>query len=215
MKVGVIGSGIVGQVLAAGFLKHGHQAMLGTRDPQKPDVQKWIANTPGSKAGTFAETAKFGELVVLATAGPVAESALEMAGIENLAGKTIMDACNPIADTPPAEGVLSYFTGPNESLGERVQAKVPMAHVVKAFNSVGNGLMINPKFEQGTPTMFYCGNDAGAKAQVAGVIRQFGWEPYDCGGIVASRAIEPLCILWCLPGFLRNEWNHAFKVLSK
>lgn len=189
--------------------------MLGTRDPQKPDVQKWIANTPGSKAGTFAETAKFGELVVLATAGPVAESALEMAGIENLAGKTIMDACNPIADTPPAEGVLSYFTGPNESLGERVQAKVPMAHVVKAFNSVGNGLMINPKFEQGTPTMFYCGNDAGAKAQVAGVIRQFGWEPYDCGGIVASRAIEPLCILWCLPGFLRNEWNHAFKVLSK
>jgi predicted dinucleotide-binding enzyme len=215
MKVGVIGSGIVGQVLAAGFLKHGHQAMLGTRDPRKPEVQKWIANTPGSKAGTFAETAKFGELIVLATAGPVAESAIEMAGIENLAGKTIMDACNPIADTPPAEGVLSYFTGPNESLGERVQAKVPMAHVVKAFNSVGNGLMINPKFEQGTPTMFYCGNDAGAKAQVAGVIRQFGWEPYDCGGIVASRAIEPLCILWCLPGFLRNEWNHAFKVLSK
>jgi predicted dinucleotide-binding enzyme len=215
MKVGVIGSGIVGQVLAAGFLKHGHQAMLGTRDPQKPDVQKWIANTPGSKAGTFADTAKFGEFIVLATAGPVAESAIEMAGIENLAGKTIMDACNPIADTPPAEGVLSYFTGPNESLGERVQAKVPMAHVVKAFNSVGNGLMINPKFEQGTPTMFYCGNDAGAKAQVAGVIRQFGWEPYDCGGIVASRAIEPLCILWCLPGFLRNEWNHAFKVLSK
>jgi predicted dinucleotide-binding enzyme len=215
MKVGVIGSGNVGQVLAAGFLKHGHQAILGTRDPQKPDVQKWVSATPGAKAGTFAETAKFGELIVLATAGKAAESALELAGADNLAGKTIIDACNPIADAPPQQGLLSYFTGPNESLGERVQAKVPKAHVVKAFNSVGNPLMINPRFEEGTPTMFYCGDDAGAKQQVAGIIRQFGWEPYDCGGIIASRAIEPLCVLWCLPGFLRNEWNHAFKLLVK
>jgi predicted dinucleotide-binding enzyme len=206
---------MVGQVLAAGFLKHGHQAMLGTRDPGKPEVKKWVAATPSAQSGTFADTAKFGELIVLATAGNVAENALELAGIENLTGKTIMDACNPIADAPPEQGVLSYFTGPNESLGERVQAKAPKAHVVKAFNSVGNGLMINPQLQQGTPTMFYCGNDAGAKAQVADVIRQFGWEPYDCGGIVASRAIEPLCVLWCLPGFLRNEWNHAFKLLVK
>jgi predicted dinucleotide-binding enzyme len=215
MKVGVIGSGIVGQTLAAGFLKHGHQAMLGTRDPKKPDVQKWVAERPGSKAGTFAEVAAFGELIVLATGGNVAEKALELAGPDNLTGKTIIDACNPIADAPPQEGVLPYFTDGNESLGERVQARVPKAHVVKAFNSVGNGLMINPVFEQGTPTMFYCGNDAGAKAQVAGIIRQFGWEPYDCGGIIGSRAIEPLCILWCLPGFLRNEWNHAFKLLVR
>ena len=215
MKVGVIGSGLVGQVLAAGFLKHGHPAMLGTRDPKKPDVQKWVAETMGSKAGTFAETAKFGELIVLATAGKVAENAVELAGVANLAGKTIIDACNPIADAPPTGGVLSYFTGPNESLGERVQAKAPQSHVVKAFNSVGNALMINPEFEQGTPTMFYCGENAQAKAQVADVIRQFGWEPYDCGGIIASRAIEPLCILWCLPGFARNEWNHAFKLLVR
>ena len=176
MKVGIIGSGIVGQVLAAGFLKHGHEAMLGTRDPQKPDVQKWLSQTPGAKVGTFADTAKFADFVVLATAGKVAESALDLAGAANLAGKTVMDATNPIADAPPAGGVLSYFTGPNESLGERVQAKVPQAHVVKAFNSVGNSLMINPRFEQGKPTMFYCGEDAGAKEQVAGVIREFGWE---------------------------------------
>src|SRR5437899_2706797 len=121
MKVGVIGSGIVGQVLAAGFLKHGHQAMLGTRDPRKPDVQKWATETMGSQAGTFAETAKFGELIVLATAGKVAENALDMAGAENLSGKTIIDACNPIADAPPVQGVLQYYTGPNESLGERLQ----------------------------------------------------------------------------------------------
>ena len=130
-------------------------------------------------------------------------------------GKTVMDATNPIADSPPAQGVLSYFTGPNESLGERIQAKLPQAHVVKAFNSVGNAFMINPRFEQGTPTMFYCGDNAGAKQQVADVIRQFGWEPYDCGGIIAARTIEPLCMLWCLPGFLRNEWNHAFKLLTR
>jgi len=189
--------------------------MLGTRDPQKPDVQKWVKETSGSQAGTFAEAAKFGDLVVLATAGKAAESALELAGTDNLAGKTVIDACNPIADAPPKDGVLPYFTGPNESLGERVQAKAPKARVVKAFNSVGNVLMINPKLEQGTPTMFYCGNDADAKAQVAGIIRQFGWEPYDCGGITAARAIEPLCMLWCLPGFLRNEWNHAFKLLVR
>ena len=215
MKTGIIGSGIVGQVLAAGFLKHGHEAMLGTRDPKKPDVQKWLAATPGARVGTFADAAKFADLAVLATAGSAAESALELAGPAHLSGKTLIDATNPIAEKPPVEGVLSYFTGPNDSLGERVQAKAPEAHVVKAFNSVGNALMINPSFEQGTPTMFLCGNDAGAKAEVSAIIRQFGWEPYDCGGIVASRAIEPLCILWCLPGFLRNEWNHAFKLLTR
>jgi predicted dinucleotide-binding enzyme len=215
MKVGVIGSGIVGQVLAAGFLKYGHQAMLGTRDPKKPDVQKWLAETRAGKAGTFEETARFGDFLVLATAGKAAESALELAGAANLAGKTVMDATNPIADAPPKQGVLRYFTGPNESLAEQLQAKFPQAHMVKAFNSVGNGLMISPRFEQGTPTMFYCGDNAGAKQQVADVIRQFGWEPYDCGGIIAARAIEPLCMLWCLPGFLRNEWTHAFKLLTR
>jgi hypothetical protein len=215
MQTGIIGSGIVGQVLAAGFLKHGHDVMLGTRDPKKPDVQKWLSATPGARVGTFGEAARFGQLIVLATGGKVAEDALALAGIANLSGKTLIDATNPIADTPPSGGVIAYFTGPNESLGERVQAKVPQAHVVKAFNSVGNALMINPHFEQGTPTMFYCGNDAGAKGEVAAILKQFGWEPYDCGGIVAARAIEPLCMLWCLPGFLRNEWSHAFKLLTR
>ena len=215
MKVGVIGSGSVGQVLAAGFIKHSHQAMLGSRDPQKPDVQKWLSQTPGARAGTFAETAKFGDLVVLATAGKAAESALELAGPANLVSKTVVDATNPIGDAPPVQGVLAFFTGPNESLGERVQAKVPQAHVVKAFNSVGSGYFVNPHFEQGTPTMFYCGNDAGAKSETAAILRQFGWEPYDCGGIVSARALEPLCMLWCLPGFLRNEWTHAFRLLTK
>ena len=204
----------MGQVLASGFLKHGHAVMLGTRDPQKPEVQKWIGENKGGQGGTFEEAAKFSELAVLATLGRVAENALELAGPGNLVGKTVIDTTNPLADGPPVEGVLPYTTGPNESLGEKIQAKIPRSHVVKAFNSVGNARMINPHYEQGTPTMFLCGNDAGAKAHVSEIIQQFGWEPFDCGGIIAARALEPLCMLWCLPGFLRGQWTHAFKVLT-
>jgi predicted dinucleotide-binding enzyme len=215
MKVGVLGSGIVGQVLADGLLKHGHQVMLGTRDPQKPEVQKWAKENPDAQVGTFQEAAKFADLAILATLGRVAEKALELAGAENLVGKTIIDATNPLADAPPVAGVLPYFTGPNESLGERIQAKVPKSHVVKAFNSVGSTRMVNPHYEQGTPTMFLCGDSNQAKTQVVEIIKQFGWEPFDCGGIIAARALEPLCMLWCLPGFLRGQWDHAFKVLTR
>jgi 8-hydroxy-5-deazaflavin:NADPH oxidoreductase len=214
MKVGVLGSGVVGQTLGAGFLKHGHEAMLGTRDPYKKEVADWVRATAGAKAATFQEAARFGELLVLAALGRAAESILELAGPENFPGKTVIDTTNPIADGPPVHGVLPYFLGPNESLGEKIQAKIPDAHVVKAFNSVGSALMVNPHLPGGPPTMFLCGDDAGAKAQVAAVIRQFGWEPYDCGGIIGARALEPLCILWCLPGFLHNDWAHAFKMLQ-
>ncbi|MGF6779746.1 NADPH-dependent F420 reductase [Paraburkholderia sp. GAS334] len=214
MKVGILGSGDVGRALGAGFLKHGHDTMLGTRDPRKKEVQDWVRQNTGAKAGTFDEAARFGEIVVLAVLGRIAASVIELARPENLAGKTVIDATNPLADEPPVNGVLQYTTGPNESLGEWIQAKIPQAHVVKAFNSVGNALMVNPHFEQGTPTMFLCGNDDGAKDQVGGIIRQFGWEPYDCGSIASARSIEPLCMLWCLPGFLRGDWHHAFRMLT-
>jgi len=153
-------------------------------------------------------------MVVLATLGSAAVDAVRLAGPAHFAGKTVMDATNPIADTPPSGGILSFFTGPNDSLGERIQAALPRAHVVKAFNSVGAGNMVNPSYRQGPPTMFLCGDSADAKQQVSGIIRQFGWEPFDCGGIVAARAIEPLCILWCLRGFQHNQWDHAFKLLT-
>jgi predicted dinucleotide-binding enzyme len=125
MKIGVLGSGNVGKTLAAGLLKHGHQVMLGTRDPQKPEVQQWLQSTPAATAGTFVQAARFGELVVLATLGRAAEEAISLAGIDNLSGKTVMDTTNPIAEAPPVGGILSYFTGPNESLGERIQALAP------------------------------------------------------------------------------------------
>jgi len=215
MKVGVLGSGLVGRVLGAGFLKYGHGVMLGTRKPAKAEVEQWLRENPRGSAGTFQQAAEFGELIVLCTLGRAAEEAIALAGPANFAGKTVMDTTNPIADTPPVQGVLAFTTGRNESLGEKIQARLPQAHVVKAFNSVGSGRMINPRYQQGTPTMFLCGDNAQAKAQVSKIVEQFGWEPFDCGGIIASRAIEPLCMLWCIPGFARNQWTHAFKVLTR
>ena len=125
-----------------------------------------------------------------------------------------MDTTNPIAAAPPVGGILAFTTGPNESLGEQIQAILPDAHLVKAFNSVGAPQMVNPTYQQGTPTMFLCGDNAEAKQQVCEIIQRFGWEPYDCGGIIAARALEPLCIRWCLRGFQHNQWNHAFKLLT-
>ena len=213
MKIGILGSGVVGQVLGAGFVKHGHQVMMGTRNPALKEVTRWVGETPGASAGTFAETARFGELLVLAVLGRVAEQVIQLAEPANFSGKTLMDATNPIADAPPVDCVLQFFTGPTESLGERIQDLLPEAHVVKAFNSVGSTRMINPHYEQGVPTMFICGNDDGAKRQVSDIALQFGWEPFDCGSIVAARALEPLCMLWCIPGMRHNQWTHAFKLL--
>jgi 8-hydroxy-5-deazaflavin:NADPH oxidoreductase len=212
MKVGVIGSGVVAQTLGAGFLKHGHEVVLGTRDPMK--LKDWAAKHKGAAVKSFAESAAFGDVVVLAVAGEVALEALKQTGAGGLAGKTVIDATNPIGDGAPVNGVLSFFTPQNESLMERLQKAYPDAHFVKAFNSVGNGQMINPRFAGGRPTMFICGGDAGAKRTVAQILDQFGWETEDMGAVEAARAIEPLCKLWCIPGVGKGDWSaHAFKML--
>jgi 8-hydroxy-5-deazaflavin:NADPH oxidoreductase len=211
MKVGIIGSGQVGQVLATAFIKEGHEAMIGTRDIAKEAMLQWKANNPTGQIGSFTEAATFGELIVLAVQGDAAQDALEQAGVANLAGKTVIDATNPIAKQPPLHGVLAFFTGPNESLMERLQQQVPDAHFVKAFNSVGNGFMYQPNFDGTKPTMFICGNDGAAKATVTSILTVFGWETADMGQVESARAIEPLCI----PGFLNNQWSHAFKLLKK
>ena len=213
MKVGILGSGDVAKALAGGFIKHGHQVMLGSRDAGK--LKDFVAQHRGALTGSFADAAKFGEAVVLAVKGTVALQALEVAGAGNLANKPVIDATNPIADAPPANGVLKFFTGLDQSLMERLQAALPAAHFVKAFNSVGNAAMVNPQFKGGKPAMFICGNDDNAKATVRGILDQFGWETADMGKAEAARAIEPLCMLWCIPGFLRNDWFHAFKLLQR
>ena len=213
-KVGVIGSGVVSQALADGFLKHGYEVMRGTRDAAK--LSDWKKKAGGKAAvGSFAEAARFGDLVVIAVKGTAAESAVKLSGPENLSGKTVIDAMNPIADEPPTNGVLKFFTTLSDSLLERLQRLAPSANFVKAFSCVGNAFMVNPEFGGDKPTMFICGNNAGAKGHVREILTQFGWETEDMGGVEAARAIEPLCMLWCIPGLLRNSWSHAFKLLRK
>jgi predicted dinucleotide-binding enzyme len=212
MKIGVLGSGTVAKTLAAGFLKHGHQVTVGTRSPDR--LADWAAQNPTVIIASFADAAAFGDLIVLAVKGGVAANALELGGVQNLAGKTIIDATNPIADAPPVNGVLPFFTSFDKSLMEDLQHRFAAAHFVKAFNSVGAPSMVNPSFAAGKPTMFICGNNETAKEAVRGILDQFGWETADMGKAEAARAIEPLCMLWCIRGFLNNQWTHAFKLLT-
>lgn len=209
-QIGVIGSGIVGQTLANGFHKHGYGVMLGTNTPAKRDQ---LAAKTLAQIGSFEETAKFGDLVVLATKGSAAEAAIDAAGPGHLRGKTVIDTSNPIADAPPVNGVLKFFTSLDDSLMERLQRRVPEARFVKAFSCVGNARMVNPDFKGMRPTMFICGNEAAAKSEVNAILDQFGWDVADMGPVEAARAIEPLCILWCIPGFRDNSWTHALKLL--
>jgi len=211
MRVGILGSGVVARTLASGFLKHGHDVAVGTRDPGK--LVDWRKQHPDARVGTGADAASGSEVLVLAVKGTAASEALRMAGAANLDGKVIIDTTNPIADAPPDHGVLRFFTSLDDSLMERLQREYASARFVKAFNSVGNAFMVNPALKGGPPTMFICGNDRDAKRIVTAVLDQFGWETEDMGTAEAARAIEPLCILWCIPGFLRNEWAHAYKVL--
>jgi predicted dinucleotide-binding enzyme len=201
----------VAKALGTGFLKHGHEVLLGTRDPSK--LAEWNRSNPSGKVGSCPDAARFAELAVVAVKGTIAVDAVRAAGASNLAGKPVIDATNPIADAPPVNGVLRYFTGPNESLLEALQREFPDALFVKAFNSVGAALMVDPQLKDGRPTMFICGNNEGAKKTVGGIAEQFGWGVADMGPAEAARAIEPLCMLWCIPGFARNEWTHAFKLL--
>ncbi len=211
MKVGILGSGDVAKALGKGFLASGHEVMLGSRDVAK--VAGWSDHASAS-AGTFTDAANFGDVLVLAVKGTVAVEALRTAGIEALGKKTVIDATNPIAEAPPVDGILQFFTGPNDSLMERLQAAAPEARFVKAFSCVGNPFMYKPNFPGGPPTMFICGNDDAAKTEVRGILTEFGWDAEDVGKAAGARAIEPLCQLWCARGFIHGKWTHAYKMLT-
>jgi 8-hydroxy-5-deazaflavin:NADPH oxidoreductase len=212
-KVGIIGSGDVGKTLAKGFLKHGYQVAIGSDHTEK--LAEFKRENPQIETATFEQAAQSGYIVVLCVKGTVAEEIIEKVK-RHLSGKTVIDTTNPIADAPPQNGVLKFFTSLDESLMERLQKIAPDAQFVKALNSVGSGLMINPNFgDNSKPTMFICGNNEDAKKKVYEILEKFGFEIEDVGKAESARAIEPLCILWCIPGFLRNEWTHAFKLLKK
>jgi len=213
-KIGILGSGDVGKTLAAGFIKNGYQVMIGTRTSSKLDDWK-KQFSQNLIVGTFAETSAFGEIVILAIKGLNAKEAIKTAGLQNLSGKTVIDATNPIANEAPVNGVLKFYTNLDKSLMEDLHAEFPSINFVKAFNSVGSPFMVNPDFGGIKPTMPICGNNADAKAEVTKILELFGWEVIDMGMDEAARAIEPLCMLWCIPGLRENKWAHAFKLLRK
>ena len=204
---------MVAKALGNGFIKHGYDVMLGTRDVTK--LNDWKAQA-GAKAhvGSFEDAAKYGKIVVLAVKGSVAAKAIEEAGPQNLQWKTVIDTTNPIADGAPENGVLKFFTNLDESLMEQLQNRFPEIHFVKSFSSVGNAYMVDPQFDE-KPSMFICGNNDEAKKQVHDILVNFGWDVEDMGKATGARAIEPLCMLWCIPGILQGKWNHAFRLVRK
>ena len=211
MRVGILGSGTVAQTLAKGFVHHGHQVTMGTRTVSK--LADFAAQNPGIAVASFAQAAEAGEIVVLAVKGTVASECLRALPASSLTGKVVMDTTNPIADAPPVNGVLKFFTTLDDSLMEQLQRQSPQARFVKAFSCVGNALMVNPQLAGGPPTMFICGNDPAAKQTVTDILGLFGWDVADMGQAESARAIEPLCILWCARGFTGGGWTHAFKLL--
>lgn len=208
MKVGILGSGDVAKALGSGFLSRGHDTMLGTRDASK--LAPWQKEHPGAKVGSFADAAAFGELIAIATFGMAAEAAIEQAGVQNFAGKVVIDATNPLRFD---DSGLHLAIGFDDSLGERVQRALPDARVVKAFNTVGNQFFVDPKFDAGPPTMFIAGNDESAKRAITELLRTFGWDAADLGGIETSRYLEPICMAWVAYGAAVGSWHHAFKLL--
>jgi hypothetical protein len=214
LKIGILGTGDVGRALGTAFLSLGHEVKLGSRDAKNEKAVAW-ASGAGSKAsaGTFADAAKFGEVIVLALLWTGAENALKLAGAENFAGKIVIDATNPLTYESGKPPVLSI--GHTDSAGEQVQRWLPAAKVVKAFNTVGFAHMFKPDFPCGPPDMFIAGNDAAAKKTVTGILKDFGWSTVDAGGIEGSRSLEPLCVLWVGYGISTGTWNHAFKLLRK
>lgn len=210
-KVAVVGSGVVGEVLSNGFLKHGYEVIRASREPAK--LAEWQKGA-GAKASiaTPLDATRAADLIVLAVKGSGAEAAVRECA-DGLGGKTVLDTTNPIADAPPTNGVLGFFTTLEESLMERLQKLAPSAHFVKAFSCVGSNFMVDPNLAGEKPSMFICGSSAFAKSEATAVLVQFGWQVEDMGSIEAARAIEPLCMLWCIPGMLGKGWNHAFKLL--
>lgn len=215
MRVGVLGTGDVGRVLASGFIEAGHEVKMGSREAGNDKMRKWVSEN-GAKAsgGTFVEAAAFGELIVLATLWSGTGSVIKQAEVKNFSGKVVWDVTNPLVFVPNAPPSLAL--GHTDSGGEQVQRWLPGAKVVKVFNTVGNAHMINPSFPGGPPDMFIAGNDDSAKRVTNDICKTFGWAgTVDIGGIEGSRLLEPLCILWVVYGIRTGGWNHALKMLRK
>ena len=213
-KIGIIGSGSVGKALALGFENYGYPVMIGSRSPEKLDGWKKESRFKG-QTGDFSAVASYGDILVLAVTGTKVFDAMQLTGEDNHYGKIVIDTNNPIAEISPVNGVIQFFTDSRNSLMEQLQTRFAHVRFVKAFSCIGAAHMVNPDFGGIKPSMFICGNDPEAKREVKTILDAFGFETEDMGTMEAARAIEPLCILWCIPGFKDNSWDHAFKLLKK
>lgn len=199
MRIAILGSGSVGQALARGLARHGHQVRIGTR---KDAVEELPVGSP-------ADVVTDADLVFLAVLGTAAVDLVTELR-DQLRGKVVVDTTNPLDHS---SGVPRLFVGHTDSLGERVQRAVPEARVVKAYNTVGNALMVDPDVPGGPPTMFLGGDSDDAKATVTDLLRSTGWDVADLGGIETSRYLEPMCLAWVLHGLRTGSWGHAFRLL--
>jgi predicted dinucleotide-binding enzyme len=213
VKIGILGTGDVGKALGRGFIALGHSVTMGARDAANPKAAAWVKETgPRASAASFAAAAQNGEVIVLATLGTATEEILRGVGPSPFKGKLVIDATNPL---DMSKGAPKLIGGVGDSGGERHQKLLPGAHVVKAFNTVGNPLMYKPVFAGGPPDMFICGNDAGAKAKAASICKEFGWGVVDVGGLESAHFLEAMCMVWVLSGMKSNTWTQAFKMLRK
>lgn len=213
MKVGILGSGNVGRALAHAFTAEGHAVLLGTREPEKPELIKWQAAHPQVKIGSFADAAKHGVLLVLAVhyAGGASINCINLAGKKNFTGKVVIDTTNPLGSS---DGGPTLITPAEGSAGAQHQAYLPQAKVVKAFNTIGNALMYQPKFPA-VPDLFICGDDAAAKQTVSVIVKKFGLNPVNLGPITNAHLLECLAIIWITYGAMTNTWTHAFHLMRQ
>lgn len=212
MKIGILGSGNVGQTLAIGFLKLGYEVMLGTRNTQKEEVLKWSNENPTCKIGTFADTADFGDVLFLCTIWSGTESAINLSGVNNFKNKILVDVVNPLEFS---SGVPKLAIGFNDSAGEQIQKLLPEAKVVKAFNIITASYMTNGMIDGAKLDMFIAGNDFEAKKIVTGFLDAFNWNTHDLGNIEQSRLLEPFAMLWITHGVVTGNWSHAFKLVGR
>jgi len=225
MKIGILGTSGVGRTLAAKFVSDENEVMIGTRDVEEtlsksqpdamgsPPYKEWQKINPKIKLGTFADTAKFGEMIILATFGDATKNAIDLAGKDNFNGKVVIDTTNPLDFS---KGVPPGFTATlGNSLGEQIQKHIPQAKVVKAFNTIGAHIMVSPKREEGDPDFFIAGNDDDAKKKISDIAKGWGWKGVvDLGDISKSFWLEGLAMIWIYYGSKYNSWGHAFKLLK-
>ena len=196
MKIAVLGTGMVGQTIASKLVALDHEVVLGSRSADNEAAVAWAARAGASRA-TFTDAAAGAELVFNCTAGVASLDALQAAGAENLAGKVLIDVANPLDfshGTPPTLALAN-----TDSLGEQLQRAIPAARVVKALNTVNCQVMVDPARIPGEHNVFICGDDQGAKRQVAELLQSFEWPAkaiIDLGGISAARATEMYLPLW-------------------